>query len=148
MPETFDLIIRNARLRGRSAMHDIAIHQGKIAAIQEKVDGKGVSEIDAAGGLVSESFVNTHLHLCKVYTLQMMDEAALKDYHGADMGKAMTAIELAARVKARYDESWIFDNVCRAIEATVQFGTLHIRAFADVDTKARMEGIKALIRAR
>jgi len=42
--------------------------------------------------------------MCKVYTLQMMDEEALKDYHGEGMGKAMTAIELAARVKEKYDQ--------------------------------------------
>jgi cytosine deaminase len=148
MSDTFDLIIRSGRLRGRNALHDIAIHGGKIAAIQEKVDGKGTREIDAAGGLVSESFVNTHLHLCKVYTLQMMDEAALKDYHGADMGKAMSAIELAARVKENYDERWIIKNVRRAMLDAAKYGCTHIRAFADVDTKARMEGIKALIRAR
>jgi len=148
MPAPFDLIIRNAHLRSRETNHDIAIQGGKIAAIQEKVEGDAVREIDAAGGLVSESFVNTHLHLCKVYTLQMMDEKALKDYQGGDMGKAMSAIELAARVKENYAESWIIKNVRRAMLDAAKYGTTHIRAFADVDSKARLEGIKALIRAR
>jgi cytosine deaminase len=148
MPAPFDLIIRNARLRGRSKSHDLAIRDGRLAAIQEKVEGIGTQEIDAAEGLVSESFVNPHLHLCKVYTLQLMDEAALKDYHGGDMGKAMSAIELAARVKENYDESWIIKNVRRALVDAVRYGCTHIRAFADVDSKARLEGVKALIRAR
>jgi cytosine deaminase len=78
----------------------------------------------------------------------MMDEEALKDYHGADMGKAMTAIELAARVKEKYDESWIIQNVRRAMLDSARYGCTHIRAFADVDGKARLEGVKALIRAR
>lgn len=73
---------------------DIAISGGKISKIAPSIDGKAAQELDAAGNLVTESYVNTHLHLCKVYTLMMMDEAALKDYHGADMGKAMTAIDL------------------------------------------------------
>jgi len=148
LPETFDLIIRGAHLRNNAALQDIVIQNGKITAIQEKVEGCGLTEIDAAGGLVSESFVNTHLHLCKVYTLQMMDEKALKDYQGADMGKAMSAIELAARVKDNYDERWIIKNVRRALLDAAKYGCTHIRAFADVDTKARLEGIKALIRAR
>jgi cytosine deaminase len=97
---------------------------------------------------VTESFVNPHLHLCKVYTLQMMDEDALRDYHGADMGKAMTAIELAARVKESYDEKWIIRNVRRAIAQAALYGCTHVRAFADVDRKARLEGVKALLRAR
>jgi cytosine deaminase len=78
----------------------------------------------------------------------MMDEEALKDYHAADMGKAMTAIELAARVKAKYDESWIIVNVRKAIAQAALYGCTHLRAFADVDSQARLEGAKALIRAR
>ncbi|MGA9398256.1 MAG: amidohydrolase family protein [Anaerolineaceae bacterium] len=149
MPEQFDLIIRNASLRGKSEkLFDIGINGGKIADIQPKLAGHGPVEIDAVGNMVTEAFVNPHLHLCKVYTLEMMDEAALKDYHGADMGKAMTAIELAARVKDNYNESWIIKNVRRAVKEAARFGTLHIRAFADVDTKARLEGVKSLIRAR
>jgi cytosine deaminase len=60
----------------------------------------------------------------------------------------MTAIELAARVKEQYDESWIIKNVRRAVAEAARYGCTHIRAFADVDSKARLEGIKALIRAR
>jgi len=64
------------------------------------------------------------------------------------MGKAMNAIEMAARVKEKYDESWIIKNVRRAMVDAARYGCTHIRAFADVDSKARLEGIKALIRAR
>ncbi len=145
----FDILIRRAKLRGRSgSLFDIGIADGRITAIEEHIEGQAKKEIDAQGNLVTESFVNPHLHLCKVYTLQMMDEEALKDYHGEGMGKAMTAIELAARVKEKYDESWIIENVRKALREAARFGNTHIRAFADVDTKAKLEGIKALIRAR
>ncbi len=149
MSEQYDLIIRNAVFRNdANARMDIGIKNGKIAKITEKIDTKCEKELDAGGNLVTESFVNTHLHLCKVYTLMMMDEAALKDYHGADMGKAMTAIELAARVKENYDEKWIIKNVRKAAALAAKYGCTHIRAFADVDSKGKLEGIKALIKAR
>jgi cytosine deaminase len=139
----FDLIIRQAQLRGRpGSLVDIGIHNGKIAQISEVIDSGAKQKIDAAGNLVTESFVNPHLHLCKVYTLQMMDEAALKDYHAPGMGKAMSAIELAARVKENYAESWIIENVHKAIKEAVRYGCTHIRAFADVDSKARLEASK------
>lgn len=145
----YDLIVRNGVLRSDVKKKvDIAIKGGKIAEIAPKIAGKAATELDAEGNLVSESFVNTHLHLCKVYTLMMMDEAALKDYHGADMGKAMTAIELAAKVKDNYDEKWIIKNVRKAVSLAARYGCTHIRAFADVDSKAKLEGVKALIRAR
>jgi cytosine deaminase len=148
MAETLDLVIANARLRGQAGKtFHIGIQDGKIASISE-TPLRGAQVVDAQGGLVTESFVNPHLHLCKVYTLAMMDEAALKDYHGADMGKAMTAIELAARVKENYDESWIVPNVRKAVAHAALYGCNHIRAFADVDSKAKLEGAKALIRVR
>src|SRR5690606_6091019 len=58
------------------------------------------------------------------------------------------AIELAANVKEQYNESWIIENVRKALNLAVKFGNTHIRAFADTDTKAKLEGVKALIRAR
>jgi cytosine deaminase len=78
----------------------------------------------------------------------MMDEEAMKDYHGSDMGKAMTAIELAARVKEKYDQSWIIKNVRKAMLLSAEFGCTHTRAFADVDSKAKLEGVKALLQAK
>ncbi len=97
---------------------------------------------------MTESFVNGHLHLCKVYTLRMMDDAAANAYTGGEMGGAMTAIELAAGVKEKYDEKWIIENVRAAVDLAVRYGNTHIRAFADTDTKAKLEGVKALIKAR
>jgi cytosine deaminase len=149
MTGPLDILIRRARLRERPhELVDIGIASGRISVIQERTTLNAETELDARGNLVTESFVNPHLHLCKAYTLPMMDEKSLKDYHGADMGKAMTAIELAARVKARYETSWIIENVRRAIRSAALFGNTHIRAFADVDNQARLEGVKALIQAR
>jgi cytosine deaminase len=144
----FDIVIRRARLRRREAPQDIAIAGGRIAAIAERLAGSAAAEVDARGGLATESFVNPHLHLCKVYTLFMTDDAAARAYHGAGMRDAMSAIELAARVKEKYDERWIIRNVRRALSLAALYGTTHVRALADVDSKARLEGVKALLRAR
>ena len=145
----FDILIRNARLRGRSeSLLDIGIANGRVISLEENLAGDAEQLIDAQGNLVTESFVNPHLHLCKVYTLQMMDEEALTSYHAEGMGKAMNAIELAARVKEKYDETWIIKNVRKAVAQAAIYGNTHIRALADVDGKARLEGVKALIRAR
>ncbi len=144
----FDIIVRRARLRGTTTLKDIAVAGGRIADIAERIAGSGSTELDARGGLVTESFVNPHLHLCKVYTLFMTDDAAGRAYHGAGMREAMSAIELAARVKEKYDERWIIENVRRALSLAALYGTTHVRALADVDSKARLEGVKALLRAR
>jgi cytosine deaminase len=147
--QTLDIAIRHARLRGAADRHaDIGIKDGRIAAIAPRIDGTGATEIDARGNLVTESFVNPHLHLCKVWTLPMMEEEALRAYQGEGMGKALSGIELASKIKEKYAEGWIVENARRAVALAALHGNLHIRAFADVDGKARLEGVKALIRVR
>jgi cytosine deaminase len=145
----WDMKIIHAKTRAsKNSMVEIGIADGKIGKIAEHVDGQAASEMDAGGNLVTESFVNGHLHMDKVYTLEMVGQDALGSYHGEDMGGAMTAIEQASRVKEKYDESWIIENVRKAANLAVKYGNTHIRAFADVDTKAKLEGVKALLKAR
>jgi cytosine deaminase len=151
MAATYDILIKQAKLRAHpDKLFEIGISGGKIAALAEKVPGEATTILDAGGNLVTESFVNAHLHTCKVYTLEMMDDEAIKAYHGSEkqMGAAMTAIELAMKVKENYDEKWIVKNVRKAIAYAAIYGCTHIRTFADVDTKAKLEGAKALIRVR
>jgi len=144
-----DLLIRNARTRfsGKDLL-DIGIKEGRISRIRKKIKGESRKVIDASGKLVTESFVNAHLHLCKVYTLARIGDKAQVSYQSGAMGKAMTAIELASKVKEEYDEAWIIKNVRKAVRLAVKYGTTHIRAFADTDSKARLEGVKALLRAK
>ena len=144
-----DICIRNARLRRTpDALVDVAIADGRIAAIGPALALTAREEIDAGGNLVTESFVNPHLHLCKVWTLQMMAEDALTNYHADGMANSLSAIDLASKVKEKYDASWIVENAERAVALAALHGNLHIRAFADVDPKARLEGVKALLAVR
>jgi len=74
MTDHFDILIKRAGLRGQPGnLREIGIADGRITALAEHVKGDAESMIDAQGNLVTESFVNPHLHLCKVYTRQMMD---------------------------------------------------------------------------
>ena len=145
----FDLVIRNAKIRfsGKELL-DIGIKDGRISRIRKKLKGDSLEVIDASGKLVTESFVNSHLHLCKVYTLERIGDKALASYQRGAMGRAMTAIELASKVKEEYDEAWIIKNVRKALRLAVKYGTTHIRAFADTDSKAKLEGVKALLKAK
>lgn len=143
-----DILVKDARLRSSAELCDIAIRDGSIAAIAPSLALSAEQVIKADGKLVTESFANPHLHLCKVWTLAMVEDEARQNYHGATMGKAMAAIEVASRVKERYAESWIIKNARRAIALAALHGNLHVRAFADVDSKARLEGLNALLKVR
>jgi cytosine deaminase len=143
-------VVANARLRRRPAgdppVH-IGIRGGRIAALgPEELAAETV--LDAGGNLVTPSFVNAHLHLDKVYTSGLAGEEARRRYAGGRMEGAAAAIDLAARVKDQYDESWIYANARRALADGLKHGVTHLLAFADTDTRARLEGIKALLRLR
>src|SRR5271166_4871912 len=64
MPE---LVIRNGRVMdpasGLDAVRDIAIEDGRIAAIGENIDAAGAREIDASGQIVAPGFIDMHVHL-------------------------------------------------------------------------------------
>jgi cytosine deaminase len=146
-----DLVITNARLvDGRVVT--ITVRDGRYESLSDDPAARqipaGDGVIDAAGGLVTESFVNGHMHLDKVYTLPMVGDEALAAYTGGSMGGAMTSIELASAVKARYDRSWIVPNVRRALDEAVTNGVLHLQAFVDVDTTAGLEGMAAVLAVR
>src|SRR6266513_2509525 len=145
---SLDIVIRRARLRGRPALADIGIRDGTIVALEAGLAQRGAVELDAGGNLVTESFVNPHLHLDKVLTLDRAGQDTLTAYHGVGMGEAMAAIERAARVKAGYAQDWILENVRRALRSALCYGNTHIRAFADVDPQAGLIGVKALLQAR
>jgi len=143
----FELVVVNARLRGGGAPVSIGIQGGRIAALgPELLSGERV--LDAGGNLVTPSFVNAHLHLDKVFTSGLAGEEALRRYAGAQMRGAAAAIDLAARVKDHYEESWIYANATRALTDGLKHGVTHLLAFADTDTRARLEGVKALLRLR
>ncbi|HUK49434.1 MAG TPA: amidohydrolase family protein [Terriglobales bacterium] len=143
----FDLLIKNAKLQS-TKLCDIGISSGRIESIAQKIDSPAEHELDAHGNLVSEPFVIAHLHLDKVLTGSLADEATLEEYHGGSMNGAMTAIELASKVKEHYVESEIVDRVRRVLTDAEFYGVTALRAFADVDTKARLTGIKALLKVK
>jgi cytosine deaminase len=142
-----DLLVKNAKLRSGRAC-EIGIASGKIASVAEKINGTAECELDAKGMLVTEPFVVAHLHLDKVLTGSFADESSLEEYHGSSMSGAMTAIELASKVKEHYVESEIVDRVRRVLTDAEFYGVSEIRAFADVDTKAKLTGIRALLKVK
>ncbi len=145
--EPLTLVVSGARLRDGRVV-DLGIASDRLVALRDPHTLHGKTVIAAEGRLVTESFVNGHLHLDKVYTLGRSGEAALAAYTAGSMGGAMTGIELARAVKESYDSSWILPNVRRALQEAVRFGTLHIQAFADVDTTGQLEGMRAVLQAR
>jgi len=141
----FDLLIQNARLRSGKTV-DIGIANGKLESIGEDLPDSAAEKIDAQTRLVTEPHIIAHLHLDKVMTGSLAEESVLSEYQAG--GSSMTAIEVASRVKEHYVESEIMSRVRKLLTEAERYGVSHIRAFADVDTKAKLVGINALLKIR
>src|SRR3712207_3995611 len=80
MDETYDVVITRARLRSQpDRLVSIGIRDGRVAALTAD-ELRGRTVLDAAGNLVTESFVDPHLHMCKVHTLPMVGDEAIRRY--------------------------------------------------------------------
>jgi len=141
----FDFLVHNARLRSGKIV-DIGISNGKFEAIEEKLTDSADRDIDAQCRLATEPHVIAHLHLDKVMTGSLAEESVLSEYQAG--GSSMTAIEVASRVKEHYVESEIISRVRKLLTEAERYGVSHVRAFADVDTKAKLIGINALLKIR
>jgi len=144
---SYDVLIRNCVPRGQQRPVDIGIRDQRITSIGPGLKGEGEVEIDAEGRLATESFVIAHLHLDKVLTGGWISDESVKAYHQEFMD-TKKAISLGAKVKERYDVGEIVSRVRGVLEQAVYYGTTHIRGFADVDTKAELKGVSALLQLR
>ena len=83
-----------------------------------------------------------------MFTLHRLGDAALADYQSGDMGKAMSAIETAAAVKNGQDPEAMLAAGRRAVSMAAYYGNTHIRALADVDSKAGVRDVEVLVALR
>src|SRR6185436_8447581 len=99
-----DLVISSGRLLDGRVV-DVVVADGRVRALPDAgtvTPDADARVIHAAGGLVTPSFVNAHMHLDKVYTRSLVGDAATSAYTAGGMGAAMTGIELAREVKRQY----------------------------------------------
>lgn len=133
-----NLILRNARLaNGAGATVDIAVADGRIAAIEPRIAGDGES-VDAGGRLVSPGLVESHFHLDKSRILDRI--APLEDRRATDYMK---------RVSAAKDTFTVEDIYARArttLEQCLLNGVMHMRTHIEVDAPVGVRGFDAIER--
>jgi cytosine deaminase len=134
-----DLSIRNARLRD-GTVHDIAIADGEIVAIDERGPTPAAQELDAGGALVLPGLVDPHLHLDKVLTSLALPARA--------QGTFEESIELTLDARRRYTNDDLLERGTAVLEQAIVHGTTALRAFADVGTVGGLTPVKAVLALR
>jgi cytosine deaminase len=130
-------IVRRARLRGFEDLVDIAIEDGKIAAVEAGLSGDAVVELDADGSLVVPGFVDGHMHL---------DKCMLGDSMRPNKSQTLVeAIEITNEHKRHYTVEEIVGRASGVLETAISNGTIAMRGFADVGTVGGLVPIQALL---
>ena len=150
MSGSTSLVVSGARLRS-GAVVDVHCADGAVVSMPPAGSvppPPGADVVDADGGLVTEPFVDAHLHLDKVRTLPLVGDAALQAYTADGMSESARGIDLARAVKQHYRLETLLPNIRQALADGERNGVLHVQAFADVDTAAGLVGAQAVLAAR
>jgi len=135
-----ELILRNARLvsgRDPGATIDIAVANGRIAAIEPRVAGEGES-VDAGGRFVSPGLVESHFHLDKSRILDRV--APLPDRRATDHMKRTSDIKHTFTVED------VYARARGTLEQCLLNGVGHMRTHVEVDPNVGLRGYDALER--
>jgi cytosine deaminase len=144
------LVVTGARLRSGDVV-DVHCAGGVVTALAPAGSLRvppGAQVVEAGGGLVTEPFVDAHLHLDKVRTLPLIGDAALEAYTADGMADSARGIDLARAVKEHYRLETLLPPIRQALADGERNGVLHVQAFADVDTAAGLVGVQAVLAAR
>jgi hypothetical protein len=139
----YDLVVRDARIQGRDALSDIAVHDGEIAAIGE-VESTEERELDAAGWLAFPGFVDCHVHMDKAFATLGADVPRYNDV-------PFSFERVVAAAEEYFDETSTAALTRRAASNAIwalERGTLWIRSHATVGTGHGTAGVEAVVRAK
>jgi len=136
----FDLILQNARLANGNAARatvDIAIADGRIAAIEPRISGGG-ENVNAGGCFVSPGLVESHFHLDKA---RIVDRCApSKDRQATDHMARTSAIKHTFTVED------VYARARDTLEQCLLNGVAHMRTHVEVDPNIGLRGYEAVER--
>ncbi|WP_134681048.1 amidohydrolase family protein [Paracoccus ravus] len=138
MPDDkIDLLLANARLDDGPDLRDLAIREGRFVPLP--TDCRHVLQrIDLEGKLVLPGFVETHIHL---------DKARLTCACGQGTTLAQAVAEVSA-MKRHFTPEDVHARAAKVIEAAILQGTMHMRSHVEVDPRAGLRSLEAVLRLR
>src|SRR5688572_1069935 len=135
----FDLIVRNATLSDGRRGLDIAIWDGKIAAVEREIAGEAARVIDAQGCLVSLQFVDIHFHMDATLSL---GKPRLNQ-----SGTLLEGIALWGELKPLLTPEAVAERALRYCDLAVAKGLLAIRSHVDI-CDDRLTAVDALLEVK
>jgi len=133
----FDLLIRQARVEGYEQPVDVAVKDGMIVQIQNKIEGQAGQEIEAKGMFLAPGFVDTHTHLEKALTGE-----------GVEVNSLVEAIATFKKGYAKITKEDFIARGKKVVEMAVKNGTTALRTHIYVDTVIGTRAIEAILEVK
>lgn len=133
------MIIKNAKLRGREGLWNIAIQDGKIHSLTQGEVDAGQEILDAAGSLVSGPFIEPHIHLDTTLT------AGEPEWNQS--GTLFEGIQRWAQRKETLTHEDVKTRAKTALKWQIAQGIQHVRTHVDV-TDPSLTALKALLEVK
>jgi cytosine deaminase len=130
----FDLIFRNAVLRGAACPMDIGVTRGRIVAIEPTLACEAV-EVDVGARLALPGFVDSHIHLDKACLLGRCDH---------NHGGVSEAIRAVAAMKKDFTVEDVYARGARVLERAIVHGTTRMRTHVEIDPRIGLRGFEAI----
>jgi cytosine deaminase len=134
-----DLLIRRVCIDDDRPLVDIAIRDGRIAAIEAGIEAEAQQEIDAAGRAAIPGLVEPHMHL---------EKALLHRRLPPTQGTLEEAIRVTGILKSRQERRDVLERSRTVLDMAVSNGTVAIRAHPDVDLIQGLIGVETLLELR
>ncbi|HEY9055865.1 MAG TPA: amidohydrolase family protein [Aurantimonas sp.] len=135
----FDLIVTNANLPDGRTGIDIAVRDGRIAAVERGIGAEARETIDASNRLVSPPFVDPHFHMDATLSLGLprMNRS----------GTLLEGIALWGELKPLLTREALVERALRYCDLAVAQGLLAIRSHVDV-SDPRLVTVEALLEVK
>ena len=132
-------VYKNAKLRHGKGICDIVVDNGKYIDISKNAGQKypEAKVIDLEGRLVSEPYVESHIHLDYVYTASLPKEETAS-------GTLFEAIDKWSESKAALTAEVIKNRAREAVKNQIKYGVGYIRTHVDV-TDPNLTAFKAML---
>jgi cytosine deaminase len=134
-----EMIIRRVRISDERPLVDIGIADGRIVAIEEKIEKKIDQEIDAEGRVALPGFIEPHLHLDKAFLHRRMP---------ARFGTLDEAIRVTGILKSKQEREDVLDRSRQVLDMAVKNGTTLVRAHPDVDPIQGLIGVETALQLK
>src|ERR1700692_1680487 len=131
-----DLLIKSVRIAPGAAPVDIAIAQGRIAAIDTMLSMQAAQKIDAGGRAAIPGLLEPHIHL---------DKALLHDRMPSLTGTLEEAIRVTGILKTRQEREDVLARSRRVLDMAVAAGVTAMRVHPDVDTIQGLIGVETAL---